>query len=76
MGGVYCLKPRLEFKMKLFIMFALALSLSGCGMLQRMWTHWTNEVTFKCVKGITFVQSDSGLAWLPDENGKPVPCKE
>lgn len=62
--------------MKTFLFTLTLMLLTGCGALQRTYTRWTNDVTYKCVKGITFVQSDSGLAWLPDENGKPVKCTE
>lgn len=61
---------------KILLSILSVLLLSGCGMLQREWTSWTGEATIKCFRGITFVQSDSGLAVLPDQNGKPVPCQE
>lgn len=50
--------------------------LSGCGGCQRDWTHYTGGLTEKCHKGITYVQSDSGLALLVDVEGLPVTCGE
>lgn len=60
--------------MKLFA-FVFLVFLSGCGAIDRTFTSWTGGLTEKCHRGIIFVQSDSGLAWLPDKDGKPVPCE-
>jgi len=44
------------------LIFALLL-LTGCGWLERLTTHYTGSLTYKCSKhGIEYVQSDSGLA--------------
>lgn len=34
------------------------------------------ELEFTCVRGVVFVRSEEGLAWLPDLQGKPVSCVE
>lgn len=44
------------------LVFSL-LVLSGCGRWNRLVTHYTGDLTYKCSKhGIEYVQSDSGLA--------------
>lgn len=59
-----------------YILILLCLLLSGCGGLQRMYTHWTGDLTYKCARGgVEYVQSDSGLALLVDQAGKPVMCR-
>jgi hypothetical protein len=61
--------------MKFLIVFAL-LPLVGCGAVQRMYTHYTGDMTVKCSPANTvYVQSDSGLAPLFDINGKTVGCR-
>jgi len=50
--------------------------LQGCGGCQRKWTNFTGDLTEKCHKGITYVQSDSGIALLVDADGLPVTCGE
>lgn len=59
--------------MKILFVFGV-LGLSGCGAVQRTWTGLTNELTRKCESGVTYLQSDSGIALLVDREGKPVPC--
>ena len=55
----------------------LAFLFTGCGKIDRIITHWTGGVTYKCSKaGVEYVQSDSGLAVHLDRNGKTVPCEE
>ena len=44
--------------------FLFLVFLSGCGAIDRTFTSWTGGLTEKCHRGIIFVQSDSGLAWL------------
>jgi uncharacterized protein YceK len=63
--------------MKTFIITAaLCLILSGCGRLERTWTAYTGELTYKCSRnGVEYVQSDSGMAVSYDQDGKPVRCK-
>lgn len=58
--------------MKLLLLSALMVT--GCGWASRLYTHITNEVTFKCVRGVTYIQSDSGLTLLVSQDGKPVTC--
>ena len=59
------------------VLGALAVLLSGCGRLQRLYTHWTGDFTVKCAStGVAYVQSDSGLAPLLDKEGKTVPCQK
>ncbi len=61
--------------MKLLLIIAIALAVSGCGRIQRSWTGWTGGLTTKCTEvGTTVIQSDSGIAMLLDKEGKPVPC--
>lgn len=49
---------------------------TGCGYVQRLWTHYTGDMMTKCTdNGVTYVQSDSGLALLVDRQGNPVPCE-
>lgn len=61
--------------MKLLVLLTF-LSTASCGAWNRTYTSITNEATTKCYNGVTYLQSDSGMALLVDVNGKPVPCKE
>lgn len=58
------------------ILLAMSLSLlSGCGKFQRVWTSFTGDLQYKCSKtGVTYVQSDSGIALLVDKDMKPILC--
>lgn len=60
--------------MRLICLLLLATSLTGCGYVQRLWTHYTGELTTKCFRGVTYVQADSGLALLVDRDNEPVAC--
>ena len=62
--------------MKKFMVFSLALALTGCGYFERMTATVTGYSTI-CVKetGVMYVQGTSGLARLDDKNGHPVPCR-
>lgn len=63
--------------MKIAIIFALVCSVSGCGYLSRLYTHYTGSLTYKCSKaGVEYVQADSGLALSVNAAGQPVTCKE
>lgn len=54
----------------------LIMLLSGCGKVQRVFTHWTGDLTYKCSKsGVEYVQSDSGIALHVDQDGKVIPCQ-
>ncbi|MBX4188319.1 MAG: hypothetical protein KW793_04275 [Candidatus Doudnabacteria bacterium] len=54
----------------------LATCLSGCGYVNRLYTHYTGDLTYKCSKsGVEYVQADSGLSLHVDPSGKPVTCK-
>lgn len=61
--------------MRILLLAVVGLSLTGCGLIQRTWTHYTGELTTKCFRGVTYVQSDSGLALLVDRDNEPVPCE-
>ena len=48
---------------------------SACGSFQRATTGITGGLTEKCARtGVVYVQSDSGIALLVDQAGKPVGC--
>lgn len=62
-------------KMKSIVLVVLAFSTSGCGSWQRGITGVTGTLTEKCARtGVIYVQSDSGIALLVDQFGKPVSC--
>lgn len=59
------------------LLSVLVLSLSSCGAIQRAYTNFTNEFTYKCSRsGVEYVQSDSGIAVHVDKQGVPVVCGE
>lgn len=59
------------------IFLVSCLLLPGCGYISRLYTHWTGDLSYKCAKtGIEYVQSDSGLAMLIDQNGSIVKCED
>lgn len=61
-------------KMK-YLLIVTFLLLIGCGKFERLWTHYTGDLTYKCAKtGIEYVQSDSGLSVLYDNNGQIKKC--
>ena len=49
--------------------------LTSCGAWQRTITHYTGDLTTKCFRGVTYIQSDSGLALGVDKEGRPVTCE-
>lgn len=54
--------------------FLVALA-SGCGAMQRTYTRWTGDLTYKCSKsGVEYIQSDSGLALHVNVLGFPIRC--
>lgn len=57
---------------KIIILFA-ALSLAGCGAMERTTANWTGYSEI-CVDGVTYIQFTSGATVKVDRNGKPVPC--
>lgn len=63
--------------MKGIVIVSTSLLFFSCGALQRTYTHYTGELTYKCSKhGVLYIQSDSGLAPAYDINGKLVECKD
>jgi hypothetical protein len=60
--------------MKVFIL-CMGLLVSGCGKFSRLYTAYTGNVTFKCIEGVRYIQSDSGLTLLVDIEGKPKSCE-
>lgn len=58
-----------------FATLLITMSVSGCGELQRVFTSFTGDLTEKCFRGVTYVQSNSGLALAVDADGKPFGCK-
>lgn len=63
--------------MKMFIVLLAVGMLSGCGRFERVYTHWTGDLTYKCSKhGVQYVQSDSGLAISVDATGRPIQCDD
>ena len=62
---------------KTLILISMILILSSCGKLERISTHWTGNLTYKCSNnGIEYVQSDSGLAVHYKQNGSIQDCKQ
>lgn len=62
--------------MRVILIIGLLSLTTGCGYVQRLWTHITGLTTVKCShNGVTYLQSDSGLALLVDREGRPVPCE-
>ena len=52
-----------------------SLFFTGCGGVDRAYTNFTGEFTYKCSKsGVEYVQSDSGISIHLDRAGIPVPC--
>ncbi len=63
-------------KLAIFSICVLTSLVTGCGYVQRLYTHYTGDTTTKCAEtGIKYLQSDSGLAVLLDKEGKTVPCQ-
>ena len=62
--------------MKLIIAGFLFLTITNCGRLQRTYTAYTGEMTEKCHRGVTVIQSDSGIAILLGIDGKTVACQK
>lgn len=64
--------------MKLFILLALALSLTACGKLSDTITTGIDGYALRCIDGTQYIlmSSDRGLAITPhvDINGKPKGC--
>lgn len=61
--------------MKYIILAVLALSLGGCGALDREIAKFTGDASKTCVDGVTYLQFTSGATVQVDINGKPVACK-
>lgn len=57
-----------------FLLLLSSVMLAGCGSCQRIYTSLSGEVTFKCVEGVKYIQSDSGLTLLVNKQGLPVEC--
>lgn len=58
-----------------FLILILPFMLIGCGRFERLYTHYTGDLTYKCSRsGVEYVQSDSGLAVHLDRDGKVVQC--
>ena len=56
-------------------LLVLAFMATGCGALNRQYTRWTGDLTYKCSKeGVEYIQSDSGLAVSVNRIGLPVSC--
>lgn len=63
--------------MKLSLLLLSIVMLSGCGAVDRVYTRWTANLTYKCSRqGVEYVQSDSGLALSVDKSGQPIKCGE
>jgi len=61
--------------MRAILLLASVFLLSGCGYFQRLYTHYTGDITTKCApSGVEYLQSDSGLAVHVDLDGMPIPC--
>lgn len=61
--------------MKHMILLYVCLSLTACGKIERLYTHWTGDLSYKCSRqGVEYVQSDSGLAVSLTKDGKPKEC--
>lgn len=61
--------------MKLMFVLLISLGVVGCGRFERIYTHWTGSLTYKCSRnGVEYVQSDSGLAPSLDKEGNVVTC--
>ena len=57
-------------------MLAILIFATGCGKFERLVTHYTGSLTYKCSKhGVEYVQSDSGMAVSYTPDGKVVSCK-
>jgi hypothetical protein len=60
-------------KITIFAVIALAVSLSGCGQVQRAQAHWFGH-TKVCVDGVTYIQFPTGTTVQRDRQGNVVPC--
>ncbi len=63
-------------KKYIFLVF-ISLSSVGCGQVDRLVTHYTGDLTYKCAKNnVAYVQSDSGLAPYYNPDGTLVFCAD
>lgn len=60
--------------MKYFTIMLVALTLSGCGAMDRQVARITGNATKTCVDGVTYLQFTSGATVQVDLEGKPVAC--
>jgi hypothetical protein len=62
--------------MRIVLILAAVFGLTACGKFNRVWTHWTGDLTYKCSRnGVEYVQSDSGLAVSMNAQGQIVTCR-
>ena len=59
---------------KIMIVVLGALTLAGCGAIDRASANFTGDASKTCVDGVTYLQFTSGAAVQVDQAGKPVPC--
>ncbi len=60
--------------MKILIAAIIALTLAGCGAVDRGIASFTGYSKM-CVEGVSYLQFTSGSTVQVDLNGKPVGCK-
>lgn len=62
-------------KIKFVVLLSLAVTLTGCGYVDRMVGGITGNASKTCIDGVTYLQFTSGATTQVDTNGKPVACK-
>jgi len=61
--------------MKAILLAILALSLSGCGKLDRMFVAITGDASETCHDGVTYLQFTSGASVKYNADGTIAKCK-
>ena len=61
--------------MRLFLFVLLALMLSGCGKLDRLFVAITGDASETCHDGVTYLQFTSGASVKYNADGTIAKCK-
>jgi len=61
-------------KYKLIVIAFLVATLSGCGVVERMFAGITGGGTATCFRGVTYVQFTSGASVAYAIDGTLIPC--
>lgn len=59
---------------KIFLTFALILSLSGCGAIDRSLASLTGDASKTCVDGVEYLQFTSGVSVAYTKDGRVKTC--